>query len=308
MIPVVIVTGFLGAGKTSFLGHFLQEVKVRQLRPALVINEVGSVDIDSELLKGLDIEQISLMGGCICCTLIADLIKNMWDIIDSGNYDMIIIECSGLSNPIDIVSAISSPAMLQEIYLSNIICLFDAGFTENVLSKSTIGKLQLDASDKVIINKTDKIHDEVLERISNEIVRLNENCEIFYSEYGLPRDNAIQYLLDKLERFSGKLDYDNSGAFIYINSFCTEAVSIDDCVYSKEGLFDALMAMPENVVRAKGFVKCSDNIFYSAQKSFDTVDIREYNYAAPDMGSILVFIGPRIWGKRIREILDSYKI
>ena len=68
-IPVIIVTGFLGCGKTSFLRHLLPRCGVAGLRPALIINEVGDVDVDGELLADLQAEQARLVGGCVCCTL-----------------------------------------------------------------------------------------------------------------------------------------------------------------------------------------------------------------------------------------------
>jgi len=307
MIPVVIVTGFLGTGKTSFLDVFLRDVKSNgNIKPALIVNEVGNVDIDGELLKGLDIEQISLMGGCVCCTLATNLTENMWKIIDEKKYNMIIIECSGLSNPIDVVSAISAPSMLKEIYLSSIICMFDAGFAKNVLSKSPIGKLQLDASDKVIINKIDKTSKNELNEISAEIRNLNDTCQIFHAEYGKIIEMSGEEFLKNLGQFSGNLNEENKEAFVYINSFCTETVPLESSKYNKENIIKALKNMPENVIRAKGFVKCNDEKWYSVQKSFDLIDLKEYNYATPSMGSLLVFIGPRIWGKKIREILDKY--
>jgi len=304
MIPVMIITGFLGCGKTSFLQSFLPKIQEKNINIALIVNEVGDANIDGELLKGINVDQISLMGGCVCCTLQANLLYELWNIIDTKKYDMIIIECSGISNPIDVVTTISTPAIMKDIYLSNIICLLDSKFARNVLDYSMIGKIQLDSANKVIINKTDLIDDAALLDITKEIRNINDTCDIYNGTYGNPGEDVLEDWLNNITEFTKELNKKNEKTFKYTSTFCTEIVKLPNKV-NKEKLANALNSLPENVIRGKGFVKCEDDKWYSVQKAYETIDIREFDFPVSSSNSLMVFIGPRIWGKEIKKIMKT---
>ena len=105
-IPISLLTGYLGAGKTSLLNHVLQNQK--GYRVAVVVNDIGEINVDASLIadKGFvreaDENLIPLQNGCICCTLKQDLIKQMLKLALSGRFDAILIEASGIFEPIPI--------------------------------------------------------------------------------------------------------------------------------------------------------------------------------------------------------------
>ncbi|HEY3416470.1 MAG TPA: GTP-binding protein, partial [Armatimonadota bacterium] len=156
-VPVIIISGFLGCGKTSFLRHLLPLCGEAGLRPALIINEVGDVDVDGELLADLQAAQSLLVGGCVCCTLQAQLATTVQDVLDRQAGDLIIIECSGLSNPLDVVGVLSTPMLLSRVAVSHVICLLDARRGPILLKAAELARAQVATADVLIFNKADTI-------------------------------------------------------------------------------------------------------------------------------------------------------
>lgn len=110
--PVLLLTGYLGSGKTTLLNRILSNR--RGIRFAVIVNDIGEVNIDAELIQkgGIvgqeDDDLVALQNGCICCTLRGDLIKQVGELIDSGNFDYIVIEASGICEPEPIAQTICS--------------------------------------------------------------------------------------------------------------------------------------------------------------------------------------------------------
>ena len=122
--PVLLLTGYLGSGKTTLLNRILKNEK--GIRFAVIVNDIGEVNIDASLIQqgGVvgqgDDSLVALQNGCICCTLKMDLVKQLNDIINTGSFDYIVIEASGICEPAPIAQTISTyPQMIPEKMLKN---------------------------------------------------------------------------------------------------------------------------------------------------------------------------------------------
>ena len=104
---IILLTGYLGAGKTTLLNHLL--ANQRGIRAAVIVNDIGEVNVDASLVRdgGLAEDIIPLTNGCICCTLSEDLAEQLSGIAQSGEFDYIVIEASGICEPIPIAYTIS---------------------------------------------------------------------------------------------------------------------------------------------------------------------------------------------------------
>ncbi len=156
-IPVTIIAGFLGAGKTTLLNRILQADHGRRL--AVLVNDFGQVNIDSQLLDSAGENPIiDLPNGCICCTLARDLSGVVGRLIGLEDPpDQLIIEASGVSSPGDIKSILDVPELASRVRVNSIITLVDA---ENVLrlAKAVMfADKQVAAADIVLLNKTDLV-------------------------------------------------------------------------------------------------------------------------------------------------------
>ncbi len=195
-VPVTVVTGFLGAGKTSLIRHWLENADGRRL--ALIVNEFGDVGVDGEILRGCGIEScadediMELANGCLCCTVADDFIPTMEALLDRPiPPEHIIIETSGLALPKPLVKAVDWPTLRPRVTVDGVVTVVDgravadglfapdpaavqaAREADEALDHETpleeLFEEQLGCADLVIVNKTDLIEDGDWADIENRV-------------------------------------------------------------------------------------------------------------------------------------------
>ncbi|MCE5198166.1 GTP-binding protein [bacterium] len=310
-VPVLIVTGFLGCGKTSFLRHLLPLCGEAGKRPALIINEVGDVDVDGELLADLHAEQVRLVGGCVCCTLQSQLSGTIWDILEKELYDLIIIECSGLSNPMDVVGALSSPALVREIAVSHIICLLDSGRCEKILQIADVAKAQVSAADVVVFNKADTVPLENRESAEQSARELMEHANTYWTTYGnIGTDNLHKLITDDAPTHCAcGCNHDHHHAHHNHShslpaSFCTVALQLPEKV-DEIALHTMMAALPTNVIRAKGFANVDTGGWQILHKVYDDIAITPLKGPDPSSGAVLICIGQHLSSEDINTAVSN---
>ena len=124
-VPILLVTGFLGAGKTTVVNHLLAHAEGRRI--AAVVNDFGAINIDAELIAGASDGVVSLSNGCICCSLEGDLLRTLATLLRRDpRPEFIVIETSGVADPSDIVRNLMDPMIWQEAPLETVLCVVDA--------------------------------------------------------------------------------------------------------------------------------------------------------------------------------------
>src|ERR1700761_6814719 len=124
-VPILLVAGFLGAGKTTVVNHLLAHAEGRRI--AAVVNDFGAINIDAELIAGASGGVVSLANGCICCSLEGDLLRTIAAILrHSPRPEAIVIETSGVPDPSDIVRNLMDPVIWREAPLETVLCVVDA--------------------------------------------------------------------------------------------------------------------------------------------------------------------------------------
>ena len=207
-VPITLITGYLGSGKTTLLNHILKNSKGHHI--AVIVNDIGEVNIDAELIQqggvvsSQDDSLVALQNGCICCTLKKDLIKQLADLVETQKFDHILIEASGICEPVPIAQTICymeeefKKQNLPKFYtLDAVISVTDAlrlvdefncgdVFEETVRGEEDLENLiiqQIEFCDVVILNKVSDISKDELNRVKIAVKALQPSAKIIETDY-----------------------------------------------------------------------------------------------------------------------------
>jgi G3E family GTPase len=160
MIPVAIVTGFLGSGKTTLISAILRDPAFA--RTAVIVNEFGEIGLDHELIATADESVLTLTTGCLCCAVQSDLVRTLMDLLSRARkgeipaYDRVLIETSGRADPAPILqSLMSDMAVARTHRIDNVITLVDAVLGEATLAAQVEARRQVALADRLLVTKTD---------------------------------------------------------------------------------------------------------------------------------------------------------
>lgn len=166
-VPMTILTGFLGAGKTTLLNRILSGD--HGLRVAVLVNDFGAINIDADLVVGVEDNMISLANGCVCCQIRDDLVESVEDLLALEEpVEYILLEASGVADPAGIAMTFADPGIRDRVRLDGVTCVVDA---EQLLSDpdhagiSELKLRQIVFADMVVLNKVDLVSADEVERI-----------------------------------------------------------------------------------------------------------------------------------------------
>ena len=176
MLKIDIVSGFLGAGKTTFIERLLK-TKLKDEKVVLIENEYGEVSVDTDILKDTKIEIRELSQGCICCSLVGDFSKSLKTIIDTYNPDRILIEPSGVGKLSDIIKAVAETGLQENV--NSLVCLVDAKKAK--MYERNFGEFfvdQIESAHTVILSRTDIAQEEVIETAVQIVRKHNDKAVV----------------------------------------------------------------------------------------------------------------------------------
>lgn len=278
-IPVTVVGGYLGAGKTTLVNHLLRNAAGRRI--VIMVNEFGELPIDEDLIEAQGDDLISLAGGCVCCSYGSDLIEAMIRMAGlSPRPDIMLLESSGVALPGSIAGTVS---LMDDYFIDGIVVLADA---ETVRQRSedrymgdTISR-QLADADIVLLNKADLISTEELAAVGDWIRELIPGIRVIECE----RSNVPPAIV--LQNFAGEAHASRHDGHHHHARFESHKLVIEAPVDADSFARTLILENP-NLVRAKGFVQDRTG----SMKTVQIVGRRVEITAAPvDVASGLVII------------------
>ena len=184
-IPVLLITGFLGAGKTTFLNHLIKERSDERL--FVIENEVGKINVDCELVMNGEEDIAGLTAGCLCCSLHDELLDVLEEVsFRRQEYDRLVIETTGVADPTSIIQTFLGNRMVERVFdLKQVICLADAAFVEENINSTDEARRQLVSADVVLLNKCDQVSPAEVEQLIQTLNGIHPTATIFKGEQGV---------------------------------------------------------------------------------------------------------------------------
>jgi G3E family GTPase len=219
LIPVSIITGFLGSGKTTLVNRLLKRPEMN--RVAVVVNELGEIGVDNDLVQVSSEQMMLLNNGCLCCVLRGDLQETLRDLFikrrngEIIDFDRVVIETTGLADPAPVMQTLITDSLLLEQYrLDCVVTLVDAVNAPGQLAQFTEPVKQIALADRLVVTKSDLVGEKQLAALTARLRELNPRAPVkvalngeielaFLVDVGLRRTQAR---LEEIERWLGPDD------------------------------------------------------------------------------------------------------
>jgi len=299
-LPVAIVTGFLGSGKTTLVNHILAHRTGRKI--AVMVNEIGDIAIDTDLIIGAGDGMVELANGCICCSINNDLVDAIFRVLQrEKQVEYLIVETTGLADPLPIVLTFLRSEFREAVRVDTIVALADAENFSLDHFDSNAALNQLRYADFVLLNKCDAVGPQKADAVEAKIRAIAERARIvrtIRSQIPLP-------LILGAGLFRRDLRFDaHSHDHIAADGF--DAVSFtSDRAFAAEAFQAFLERLPENVFRAKGILTIDGSggrhLFHLVGRRF-TLDAAPTGFIGRNR---LVLIGQDLDGARLRAQLAA---
>lgn len=308
----MIVTGFLGAGKTTFINELLSQnngVKI-----GIIENEFGDVSIDARLMTDYRPERImELNDGCICCTLFNEFSLTLQELVKRHHYlEHLIIETTGVADPAPIIEPFYQDEDLKRIFeLNGTVCIIDAAnFLEQ--ANSIIPQKQIILSDLIILNKQSSVDTNTLKEICRKLNALNKTAQIVKTDFA--QLNALHlYMLqpqlqDEFAKRLRKPFYSESN-YADFHSFTIRFGGLIDEVRFSEWFPYFASLYKSKIFRIKGLVNFENNPMLGIVQSVGgTTSLTQGPIINPHdpLENIIVFIGKEISKYQIEKEINEF--
>ncbi len=312
-VPVTLLTGFLGAGKTTLLNRILNGK--HGLRVGVLVNDFGAINIDAELVEGVERNTIKLTNGCVCCEIRDDLVNSLEQLLKSKEeIDYVLLEASGVADPEGIVMTFLDKRYQDLLKLDSITCIVDAEavFADGDNEALNMLKLrQIGFADMVVLNKIDLVSPQHVEVVHEWINQQLNRIRIIETEHcNIPLEILLAVgRFDPAHVISQKNDYEHHHEHGSLGKMFQTWSYETDQPFRLELLRQMVQReLPASVYRCKGIIYAADNP--GKRLTLQVVGRRTEIYELDDLGdrmphTQIVAIGAQIDYQELNRMFDS---
>ena len=309
--PVVLVTGFLGSGKTTLISRLLVHPAMGET--AVIVNELGEVGIDHHLLRQVDERTVLLANGCVCCVLRGDLVDELRDLLDRRDagevphFVRIVVETTGVADPTPIVmTLLSDPVARNHYVLESVVATVDG--VHGLRGPESVK--QIAVADRLVITKADIATPADRSGLAAELARLNPTAPAREAAFGVvdpdwlfdgtERDPRDLEQLSGLGRAPGEHNHDVGSCVLFLDEVDWTAFGI--------WLTMLLQARGQDILRVKGFLNVGGTgpVLVNCVQHAVHPPVHLEEWPDDDHRSRLVFIGRGLDVGRLRESLVAF--
>lgn len=308
-----MISGFLGSGKTTILLHMIQHFKKIGKKPGIILNELGDENVENHLFEGQRV--IELLNGCICCTIQDDL-KSTLDKYKKETVDVLLIEGTGVANPLEIKDVLLDPLYMEYFELQSMISVVDAShyldyqsFFNSSKEIRTLLKEQVISANILILNKIDLISEKELMKVETKLANeLDDHIPIYRTSYG---EVALELLLEKRvhvrdhHHSSVKEEAAHHHHAHHHHHIEATKLSIEQPI-KREELERQLKKLSKNVVRAKGMIKLIDKPgLFEFQFAGNSLVVNELTSPSATINPIIILIGSKLDADKVEKFYQA---
>lgn len=270
--PVIIVSGFLGAGKTTFIRKMVSSC-FQEKNVVILENEFGAINFDGDLLKQQGFEVVSVEAGCICCTGVGDFTAAIKTAIETFMPDLIVIEPTGVAQLSDVLGQFKIPPLLNICSIEQVITIADAkNFEQRLLISEEFYKNQLHNSNVIFLSKTENMSDEKVQEVLGQIADMAPDSLLIEKQWEQLNANEQEVCLQYKKQVTAHNDHNHNACehehshhhHEHKHAFGSLSCSCDCTVQLLEtGKADIEAGLYGKILRIKGFVCDTENKCFS---------------------------------------------
>lgn len=249
-LPMTVIGGYLGAGKTTLVNHLLRNAEGRRI--CVLVNDFGEIAIDADLIEAREGDSLTLANGCVCCSIGGDLFRALSRVLDrTPRPDHLVIEASGVAEPARIAAVAHAE---PDLSAGAVVVLCDAETLADRLAEPLLARTvseQIAAADLLLLNKCDSVAEETLDALQDLLRQLNETAEIKRVEFSAAPVESL--LAEPAPRMPRDVAETSSHEALY-ERWSWES----ELAHPIERVEQALAALPGGLLRLKGLLVSDD--------------------------------------------------